>query len=131
MNTDVMHEVLAESQGGKLTFAEVVQRLSQVGVESYFADLAKGEETFYMPDGKTHVEKMTLPSVATAEEFSLSGIVSAIRAAQADTIRYPEFVKRAAAAGVIGYWAFLTGKNVTYIGRKGELHVEQFPRPAN
>ena len=131
MNTDVMHEVLAESQAGKLTFAEVVQRLSQVEVESYFADLAKGEETFYMPDGETHVERMTLPLVAIAEEFSLSGIVSAIRAAQADTIRYPEFVKRAAAAGVIGYWAFLAGKNVTYVGRKGELHVEQFPRPTN
>jgi uncharacterized protein YbcV (DUF1398 family) len=124
VNTEVMHQVLAESQAGKLTFAEVVRRLLQVGVESYFADLAKGEETFYMPDGKTHVEKMTLPRTAIAEEFSSSGIVSAIRAAQTDVIRYPEFVKRAAEAGV-----FLTGKNVTYVGRKGELHVEQFPRP--
>jgi uncharacterized protein YbcV (DUF1398 family) len=129
VNTEVMHQVLAESQAGKLTFAEVVRRLLQVGVESYFADLAQGEETFYMPDGKTHVEKMTLPRTAIAEEFSSSGIVSAIRAAQTDVIRYPEFVKRAAEAGVIGYWAFLTGKNVTYVGRKGELHVEQFPRP--
>jgi uncharacterized protein YbcV (DUF1398 family) len=128
-NTDVMHEVLAESQAGKLTFGEVVHRLLQVGVESYFADLARREEIFYMPDGNAHVEKMTLPPMTIAAEFSASGIVSAIRAAQADTIRYPEFVKRAAAAGVIGYWAFLAGRNVTYIGRKGELHVEQFPRP--
>ncbi len=129
MNTEVMHEVLAESQAGKLTFGEVVRRLSQLGVESYFVDLAKREETFYMPDGRTHVEKMNLPSKPIAEQFSPSGIVSAIRAAQTDTIRYPEFVKRATAAGVIGYWAFLMGKNVTYIGRKGELHVEQFPPP--
>jgi uncharacterized protein YbcV (DUF1398 family) len=66
--------------------------------------------------------------MAIAEDFSSSGIVSANRAAQADTIRYPEFLKRAAAAGVIGYWAFLTVKNVTYFERKGELHGEQFPR---
>jgi uncharacterized protein YbcV (DUF1398 family) len=127
--TKVMHEVLAESQAGKLTFGEVVRRLIEVGVESYFVDFAKAEDTFYMPDGKTHVEKMTLPMLAIAEDFSADGVVAAIRAAQADTIRYPEFVKRATGAGVIGYWVFLAGKNVTYIGRKGEIHVEQFPRP--
>jgi uncharacterized protein YbcV (DUF1398 family) len=129
VNTSAMHEVLALSQEGKLIFPEVVRRLLEAGVESYFADLAKGEETFYMPDGATHVEKMILPSTAIAEAFSSSGIVSAIRAAQADTIRYPEFMKRAAAAGIIGYWAFLTGKKVIYFGRKGEFHVEEFPRP--
>lgn len=129
MNTQVMHEVMTESQAGKLTFPEVVGRLSQVGVESYFADLAKSGETFYMLDGKTHVEKITLPSSAIADEFSSSGIVAAIRAAQSDTIRYPEFLRRAPDAGVIGYWAFLAGKNVTYVGRKGELHIEHFPRP--
>jgi uncharacterized protein YbcV (DUF1398 family) len=129
MNTNVMHQVLAESQAGKLTFPEVVRRLLEAGVESYFNDLAKGEETFYLRDGKTHIEKMGVPSMAIAEEFSSSGIVAAIRAAQTDTIRYPEFVKRATAAGVIGYWAFLTGKKVVYFGRKGEVHIEEFPRP--
>jgi uncharacterized protein YbcV (DUF1398 family) len=93
-----------------------------------FADLAKGEETFYMPDGRNHVAKMTLPPMAIAGKCSSSEVVSAIRAAQADIIRYPEFVRRSAAAGVIGYWAFLEGKNVTYFGRKGEFHVERFPR---
>jgi uncharacterized protein YbcV (DUF1398 family) len=129
MDTKVMHEVLAESQAGKLTFPEVVRRLQEAGVESYFADVAKGEETFYMPDGKTHVERMVLPSGEIAKEFSSSGIVSAIRAAQTDSIRYPEFMKRAVTAGVIGYWAFLTGKKVIYFGRKGEFHVEEFQRP--
>ena len=72
---------------------------------------------------------MVLPLSPIANEFSSTGIVSAIRAAQNDTIRYPEFIKRAAAAGVIGYWAFLTGKKVIYFGRQGEFHVEDFPRP--
>ena len=129
MNTDVMREVMAETQAGKLIFPEVVRRLLDAGVDSYFCDLAAREETFYMSDGKTHSEKMTLASAQIALEFSPSEVVAAIRGAQADTIRYPEFVKRSVAAGVIAYWAFLAGKRVIYFGRKGEFHVEESPRP--
>jgi uncharacterized protein YbcV (DUF1398 family) len=123
-----MHEVLAKTQAGELIFPEVVRKLLEAGVESYFCDLARGEETFYTSDGQTHVEKMTLPLAHIAEEFSSSAVAEAIRGAQADTIRYPEFAKRSAAAGVIAYWAFLTGRKVIYFGRKGEFHVEEFPR---
>jgi uncharacterized protein YbcV (DUF1398 family) len=129
MNSDVIREVLAESQAGKLIFPEVVRRLLDAGVESYFCDLAVRQETFYMSDGKTRSERMTLPPAPIAEEFSPSEVVAAIRGAQSDTIRYPEFVKRSVAAGVIAYWAFLTGKRVIYFGRKGEFHIEEFPRP--
>jgi uncharacterized protein YbcV (DUF1398 family) len=127
MNTTVIHETLAMSQAGELIFPEVVRRLLEVGVESYFCDLANGAELFYMTDGKSHTEKMVLPLVPIAEEFSSSGLIAAIRGAQTDTIRYPEFMKRSAAAGVIAYWAFLTGRKVIYFGRKGEIHIEEFP----
>jgi uncharacterized protein YbcV (DUF1398 family) len=123
-----MHAVMAETQAGKLVFPEVVRRLTEAGVESYFCDLATGQETFYLSDGQTHLEKMTLPLAPIAEKFSSPELVAAIRGAQADTIRYPEFMKRSAAAGVIAYWAFLAGKKVVYFGRKGEAHVEEFPR---
>jgi uncharacterized protein YbcV (DUF1398 family) len=129
MDTRVIHAVLAESEAGRLTFPEVVGTLLVAGVESYFCDLARGEEIFYTRDGQTHVEKMTLPLAPVAEEFSAAGVVAAIRGAQTDAIRYPEFTKRAAAAGVIAYWAFLAGKKVIYFGRKGEFHVEEFPKP--
>jgi uncharacterized protein YbcV (DUF1398 family) len=69
LSPSVMHEVLAESQAGKLVFPEVVRRLVEAGVESYFCDLATGAETFYMCDGKTHLEKMTLPVAPIAEDF--------------------------------------------------------------
>ena len=121
------HETLAKSQAGELIFSEVVRRLMEVGVESYCCDLANGAETFYQIDDKTHMEKMVLPLMPVAEEFSASDLVAAIRGAQADTIRYPEFMKRSAAAGVIAYWAFLTRRKVLYFGRKGELHIEEFP----
>jgi uncharacterized protein YbcV (DUF1398 family) len=99
----------------------------EVGVESYFCDLANGAETFYQTNGETPTEKMVLPLMPVAEEFSRPELVAAIRGAQTDTIRYPEFMKRSSAAGVIAYWAFLTGKKVIYFGRKGEFHIEEFP----
>jgi uncharacterized protein YbcV (DUF1398 family) len=42
----VIHEVLAESQAGELVFSEVVRRLLEAGVESYFCDLANGKRSF-------------------------------------------------------------------------------------
>ncbi len=125
---NVIEEVLSETQAGKLIFPEVVRRLSEAGVESYFVDFATGNETFYMADGRSQVERLTLPLSPVATDFSVSEVVAAIRGAQADTIRYPEFVGRSTAAGVIAYWAFLAGRKVIYFGRKGEFHVENFPQ---
>ena len=59
------------------------------------------------------------------------GLIAAIRGAQADTIRYPEFLKQSTAAGPTAYWAFLTGKKVIYFRRKGDFHIEEFPKPTN
>ena len=58
LSRGALHKVLTESQAGRLIFSEVVRRLLEVGVESYFCDLATGEETFYMSDGGTHCERM-------------------------------------------------------------------------
>lgn len=66
MNMDVLRHVMAGPQAGKLIFPEVVRRLLDAGVESYFCDLAARGETFYKSDGKTYSEKMTLPSAPIA-----------------------------------------------------------------
>jgi uncharacterized protein YbcV (DUF1398 family) len=125
---NVIDEVLERTQAGKMIFPDVVRTLLAAGVESYFVDLAAGNETFYLAGANTQIKRMTLSLPPVAEDFSASALVAAIRGAQADTIRYPEFMQRSAAAGVIAYWAFLTGKKVIYFGRKGEGHVEEFPR---
>ena len=95
MNTEVMHKVLEESEAGRAVFPDVVKALIGAGVESYNADLIRGENTYYMPNGETHVVKAILPRETIAEEFSGTGLVAAIRGAQADKVRYPEFVKLA------------------------------------
>jgi uncharacterized protein YbcV (DUF1398 family) len=127
MNTKVIHEITVATQEGKLTFPQAVGKLLEVGVESYCVDFAAGRKTYYATTGETVTEPMILKLDSVAEEFSGADLVVAIRGAQADTVRYPEFVKRSTAAGVAGYWAFLTGKQVIYFGRKGEMHVEKFP----
>jgi uncharacterized protein YbcV (DUF1398 family) len=128
MNTRVMHEVTIETQEGRMTFPQVVGKLLDAGVESYLVDFVAGRKTYYLASGETYMDEMILKLDPVAEKFSGEGIVAAIRGAQADTVRYPEFVKRATAAGVIGYWAFLAGKKVIYFGRRGEMHVEEFPK---
>lgn len=110
MNTQAIHEVTIKTQEGKMTFPQVVHELTEAGVESYFVDLAAGRKTYYMADGSAYAEPMILKLDPVAGEFSDSELVAAIRGAQADAIRYPEFVKRSTAAGVVGYWAFLTEK---------------------
>jgi uncharacterized protein YbcV (DUF1398 family) len=122
---------MTETQAGKLIFPEVVRRLLEVGVESYFVDVPNRREVFYMSDGQAHTQSMTLALNSVASDFSLAGIIAAIRGVQTDAIRYPEFMKQATAAGVLAYWAFLAGRKVIYFGRKGEAHIEEFPRPVN
>jgi uncharacterized protein YbcV (DUF1398 family) len=128
MNTEAMRMALEGSEAGRMTFPDVVRTLSGAGVESYCADLVTGLDTFYLPNGETHVEKMSLAPGKIAEDFSQEGLVAAIRAAQKDEVRYPEFLKRAMAAGTAAYRVFITGKRAVYIGRKGEIHIEEFPK---
>ena len=127
MNTEAMHWASEGSEAGELRFPEVVARLLEAGVESYCADLVRGEKTYYMPDGETYAVKSKLPVTPIASEYSEAGVAAAIRGAQTDAIRYPEFVRRARAAGTVAYWVFLTGQRAVYLGRKGEIHVELFP----
>jgi len=125
--TQTIHDVLTETHAGRMTFPQVVQRLLAAGVESYLVDLRSGQDTVYLNEDTTLTAPLHLDYGAIAQEFSKPGIIAAIRAAQRDEIRYPEFMRRAAAAGVVAYWAMLTGKRVIYFGRQGDTHVEWFP----
>jgi uncharacterized protein YbcV (DUF1398 family) len=129
MSKQMIHELAIATQQGEMTFPRVVKGLLEVGVESYLVDFVAKQKTHYLADGTTHTVAMILDPGPIGTEFNDAELVAAIRGGQADTVRYPEFVKRSTAAGVIGYWAFLTGKRVIYFGRKGEQHVEEFPKP--
>ena len=54
MRTDVVERVLRESEAGAVVFPEVVRRLVEAGVESYFTDFVRGETTFHGGQGGSH-----------------------------------------------------------------------------
>ena len=127
MNIDVISGALSGSLAGTNAFPDVVRILTAEGVESHRADLVRLEETFYTPDGTTHVEKMDFPARSIGEHFSATEVVSAIRASQAGQSKYPQFLNRVMDAGTTSYVVYLSGKRAIYFGRKGEFHVEEFP----
>jgi uncharacterized protein YbcV (DUF1398 family) len=133
MNTEVMRHALAGSLAGQLTFPQVVGMLAEAGVESYRVDFITHSDVFYLADGRTHAEPMPPTSAPVATDLDTAELAIIIRAAQADTLRYPEFVDRAIAAGVAAYQVFITGRKVIYFGRQGDVHVEHFPssKPAS
>jgi uncharacterized protein YbcV (DUF1398 family) len=127
MNIDVMRSTLRESEAGTITFPAVVASLAAENIEGYYKDLLSREVTYYLADGRTHSQPLTLPPHSVPQLFCEDTLVSAIRAAQRDEIRYPEFIVRAMEAGTAAYRVFINGRRAIYFGRNGDIHVEHFP----
>ena len=127
MDTKLMQGTITKSLDGTMAFPEIVQLLLADGVERYHADLVRMEKTFYMPDGRTHVEKMPIGPMAIGEAFVTSDLVATIRDSQTAGQKYPDFLRRATAAGSTDYVVYLQGQKAIYFGRKGEYHIEVFP----
>jgi uncharacterized protein YbcV (DUF1398 family) len=129
MNIEVMQQALHQSESGQLTFPQVIAMLIAAGVEGYYKDLMRREVTYYLADGATHTEPLALPTPPIPDSFDEAAVVAAIRAAQRDEVRYPEFIVRAVNAGTAAYRVCITGKRVIYLSRQGDMHVEHFPQP--
>ncbi|MGA7156498.1 MAG: DUF1398 family protein [Acidobacteriaceae bacterium] len=127
MNIDVMRKTLHASEAGTTTFPEVIGALIAEDIDGYHKDLLRHEVTYYLADGRTHAEPMTLRSRPVPLDFNEQALRAAIAAAQRDEVRYPEFIARAMEAGTAAYRVFIPGRRAIYWGRKGDLHVEYFP----
>lgn len=123
----IIHDCAARSARGELHFGEVVARLSGAGVESYHADYRDGQTRYYLPSGEVTAVALGHDAPPIAEAFDAEALQAAIRGAQRGEVRYPEFVARSRAAGCVGYIVWLASRQVTYLGRRGEEHVERFP----
>jgi uncharacterized protein YbcV (DUF1398 family) len=129
----VFHDVSAGSINGTMDFPQVVGKLMAAGVESYHCDLYRRERTFYLPDGRSHVEEegeldpREFNGARVVHEFSETRIKAALKAIQANEISYLDFLRRIMAAGCVGYSACFAGKRVVYYGRLGDAYTEWFP----
>lgn len=123
----VMKECKELSLAGKIPFPEVVRRLREVGVERYHVDLTRDETTYYLPCGESHVFATGAPRDPIAESFDAAAVEGTVRAIQRGEIIFPEFLRRIMAAGCVGYFTQIAGQRVQYVGRTGDMHVENFP----
>jgi uncharacterized protein YbcV (DUF1398 family) len=122
-----VESTFAASNVGSIHFGQVIAQLAAAGVEAYHVDYRAGRATYYLPSGETHTIDFEPPAQPVAPAFSHEGIVTAIRGAQAGTVKYPEFKRLSQAAGCASYTVWISGRHVAYYGRKGEMHVEKFP----
>jgi uncharacterized protein YbcV (DUF1398 family) len=118
------------SHAGEITFGDLVGELAAFGVERYHTDYTRQESTYYLPSGESMVLATPHPLHATADEFSASAVEGAVRQSQRNEHTYADFVKKTMAAGCVGYFVQIAGKQAQYFGRKGEIHIEHFPKPA-
>lgn len=110
-----------------MPFPKIVMALSKDGVESYHVDYIRGEGIYYYSNNESLVEKYEHSFPEVNRDFSQEGIQKAIKNAQAGVSKYPDFIQESAAAGCSYYIVHITGKQVIYFGRNGQLHVEPFP----
>jgi uncharacterized protein YbcV (DUF1398 family) len=128
MDTELVLEAAHATLAGTAPFPEIVAKLVAAGVEYYYVDYALMRKTFYGGAGDaaaTTINYEDMPPVAA--DLDAAALKAAILDSQQHGQKYRDFSRRAMAAGVQGYFAFLRGRRVTYLGRTGDQHTEWFP----
>ncbi len=128
MNTKIINETARKTLDGKISFPEVASQLLTAGVEYYHVDYIGMRKTFYSAEGDTVVTPINYEGLpAVSADFDAAAVRADILDSQRNNQPYRDFTRRAMAAGVQGYFAFLRGRRVTYLGRQGDEHTEWFP----
>lgn len=131
MNSQSIAAAAQATLTGSMPFPQIVGMLIAAGVEYYHVDYLALRKTYYgvADDGAavvvTPIPLEGLPLVAA--EFDAAALKAAILASQQHGQTWRDFSRRAMQAGVQGYFAFLRGQRVTYLGRSGDQHTEWFP----
>lgn len=128
MDADVIRVLAKATLDGSMPFPQIVGELIDEGVEYYHVDFAANTFTFYGASGSIAVAPLSfegLPSVSSG--FDATALKAAILDSQQHGQKFRQFCDRAVRAGIQGYFAFLRGQRVTYLGRQGDQHVEWFP----
>lgn len=125
--TRIIRECFDASNEGRLPFARVVGDLLAAGVESYAVDYRAHRTTYYSGDHAAAFD-MSIPEEAIGEQFDTAALQAAIHGSQRGEVLYPQFKRHSMRAGCVGYIVWLAGRHVSYFGRRGEVHIEPFPK---
>lgn len=128
MDANLVLKAAEATLTGTLPFPEIVKSLVENGVEYYFVDFAARTFTFYSHEGAVVQAPLTYENLpAISGNFDQQALKAAIVDSQQHGQKFRIFCERAVTAGVQGYFAFLRGQRVTYLGRQGDQHIEWFP----
>jgi uncharacterized protein YbcV (DUF1398 family) len=128
MKTETIQNACEKSFTENMPFPEVIKRLAEAGVESYYADLNQLQKIYYAPCGETFVAHLkTQPLGTVAEQFDANAVKQALQDIREKKIGYAEFLRRIVAAGTRYYTVHIQGRRALYVGRFGDFHVEHFP----
>lgn len=131
MDTILIQTTAQRVLAGAASFPEVVGALQAAGVEYYHVDYIGRRKSCYDAEGSVAVTPLTYEGLpAVAEKFDALALKAAILDSQRNGQNYRDFSRRAMQAGVQGYFAFLRGRRVVYLGRQGDTHTEWFPGAA-
>jgi uncharacterized protein YbcV (DUF1398 family) len=128
MNANHIRKLAQATLSGSMPFPEIIEKLVAEGVEYYHVDYLAHQMVFYGEEGSIAIAPLTLAELLdVAKDFDANALKSAIHDSQRHEQKFRDFSRRAAKAGVAGYFAFLRGRQVTYFGRQGNNHIEWFP----
>jgi uncharacterized protein YbcV (DUF1398 family) len=131
MDTNIIHETALKVLAGTTSFPEVVGALLRAGVDYYHVDYVGRRKTYYGTGGAVVVTALNYEGLPAVEsDFAPDRLKANLLDSQRHGQKYRDFTRRAMAAGVQSYFAFLRGKRVVYLGRQGDLHTEWFPGTA-
>jgi len=122
-----IHDTVRGSLTAEMTFAQILARLGDLGIERYHADFTRHEKTLYLACGESLVVTIPWGDFPTATEFSASSVEAAVRQTQRGEHSYTDFIRKTMAAGCVGYFVQISGRRALYFGRNGEVHTERFP----
>jgi uncharacterized protein YbcV (DUF1398 family) len=127
MDINIINECNKLSLAGKITFPEVVKKLSSVGIERYMVDLVGKQKLSYGSEGEFYKTALELDTPQVAQNFDEAMVKNAITAIQQGKINYVTFLFHIMEAGCCHYEVFIKGKKAIYFGRDGSFHIENFP----
>jgi len=109
-------------------FPVLAETLRRTGVRLNRWSLPSCQAVYHLADGV--VVQQGTPLVTGAFEvpiFDRAGLIAALRTDQEGRGTFPEFLRSAWEAGVIGYDVDFAARKVTYYGANGESYVEEYP----
>ena len=111
--------------GGFPHFAEALRR---AGFTHNYWTLPSGQSIVVTNAGAVSIQgPVSATSPVDIPSFDRDALIAAIRADQAGTTTFPEFLTGAWQAGVVRYTVDFAARTVAYFGVHGEEYVEAYP----